>query len=85
MFLEIAFSAKADLISRLDGQAVYDSGFNITWLANVNCRAGYSFDDAGPNDTAHVTGRTGIMLFRLSDCQLGSVITHRFLPASLAW
>jgi hypothetical protein len=36
LFLEIAFSAKADLISRLDGQAVYDSGFNITWLANAN-------------------------------------------------
>ncbi len=50
------FSAKADLVSRLGGQAVYDTDLNITWLANANAGAGSSFDDAGPNDTS-IDGR----------------------------
>ncbi|MCX7113066.1 MAG: hypothetical protein NTX45_23705, partial [Proteobacteria bacterium] len=38
--LGLASTAEASLISRLGGQAVYDTDFNITWLANANAANG---------------------------------------------
>ena len=38
--LGCASTAEASLISRLGGQAVYDTDFNITWLANANAANG---------------------------------------------
>ena len=38
-------SANSALVSRLDGQAVYDTDLKITWLANANAGAGSAFDD----------------------------------------
>jgi len=38
-------SANSALVSRLDGQAVYDTDLNITWLADANAGAGSVFDD----------------------------------------
>ncbi len=40
-------SANAALISRLGGQAVYDTDRNITWLADANAGAGSIYDDGG--------------------------------------
>jgi len=38
-------SANAALVSRLGGQAFYDTELKITWLTNANAGAGSSFDD----------------------------------------
>jgi len=45
MFLGMAAPVFADLISRLNGQAVYDTDLDITWLADPNAAAGSIFDD----------------------------------------
>lgn len=47
--LVLAVSADAALLSRLGGLAVYDTGQNITWLANASAGAGSSFDDGSSN------------------------------------
>ncbi len=47
LILGIAVSANAALLSRLGGQAVYDTDLDITWLADANAGAGSVFDDPG--------------------------------------
>lgn len=47
--LGLAASADAALLSRLGGQAVYDTDLNITWLADANAGAGSAFDDGLSN------------------------------------
>jgi len=47
----VTLSANAALVSRLGGQAVYDTDRNITWLADGNAALGSAFDDGAlPND-----------------------------------
>lgn len=41
----------AALISRLGGQAVYDTDLDITWLADANAGAGSAFDDGSLSTT----------------------------------
>ena len=41
----VSHSANANLVTRLDGQAFYDTELDITWLANANAGAGSAFDD----------------------------------------
>jgi len=41
--LFVSLSANADLVSRLGGQAVYDTDLDITWLANGNLAATNTF------------------------------------------
>ena len=43
-------SVDAALVSRLGGQAVYDTDRNITWLANANAAAGSQYDDGLDNN-----------------------------------
>lgn len=45
--LGLAMSAQAALVSRLGGQAVYDTDFNITWLTDANLAASDSFGVSG--------------------------------------
>jgi hypothetical protein len=45
-----SFNANAMLLSRLGGQAYYDTDLNITWLADANAGAGSIYDD-GSNTT----------------------------------
>jgi len=47
--LGLAASADAALLSRLGGQAVYDTDLNITWLADANAAAGTAYDDGISN------------------------------------
>ncbi|MBW7930526.1 MAG: DUF1566 domain-containing protein [Gammaproteobacteria bacterium] len=47
LFLGVTLSAQAALISRLDGQAIYDTDRDITWLADANLAASNSFGIAG--------------------------------------
>ncbi len=42
-----ASTADAALISRLGGQAVYDTDFNITWLADANYAKTSGYDSDG--------------------------------------
>ena len=44
--LSYTSTASAALISRLGGQAVYDTDFNITWLANANANGPMNWDNA---------------------------------------
>lgn len=48
-FLGIVTTAQAALYSRLNGQAVYDTDLNVTWLANANFAATNSFGVGGTN------------------------------------
>ncbi|HYA38137.1 MAG TPA: DUF1566 domain-containing protein [Candidatus Methylomirabilis sp.] len=45
--LGLVANAEAALVSRLNGQAVYDTDFNITWLANANLAASNTFGVSG--------------------------------------
>ncbi len=45
--LGLVVNAEAALVSRLGGQAVYDSDLNITWLANANLAASNTFGVSG--------------------------------------
>ena len=47
-----AATANATLISRLGGLAVYDTDFNITWLANANAAVGSAYDTYFPGSGA---------------------------------
>ena len=42
----LASTAKAALVERLGGQAVYDTDLNITWLADANANHGMTWDQA---------------------------------------
>ncbi|MEE9421516.1 MAG: VPLPA-CTERM sorting domain-containing protein [Gammaproteobacteria bacterium] len=46
----VVSTANAALLTRLNGQAVYDTDLDITWLSNANAGAGSTFDD-GANAT----------------------------------
>lgn len=41
--LLLAGAAQAELISRLDGQAIYDTDLDITWIADANLAASNTF------------------------------------------
>jgi hypothetical protein len=51
-------SANAALISRLGGQAVYDTDFNITWIADANLAASNTFGVAGINASGGMSWST---------------------------
>lgn len=46
--LGMAGSADAALVSRLNGQAYYDTTTNLTWLADANAAVGSSYDTYSP-------------------------------------
>jgi hypothetical protein len=50
-----ATTAHAALVSRLDGQAVYDTDLNITWLANANLAETNTFGVSGINADGTMT------------------------------
>jgi len=49
VFTLVATSTSANLVSRLGGQAVYDTDLEITWLADANLAATNTFGVAGIN------------------------------------
>jgi len=49
LFIFVATSTNANLVSRLGGQAVYDTDFDITWIADANLAASNTFGTAGIN------------------------------------
>ncbi|MHB1141399.1 MAG: Lcl C-terminal domain-containing protein [Sulfuricaulis sp.] len=55
LILAISTSAYAALVSRLGGQAVYDTDRNITWLANANLAASNTFGVSGINASGSMT------------------------------
>ncbi|MFK5984804.1 MAG: hypothetical protein QM479_05205 [Pseudomonadota bacterium] len=54
--LLIPMIANAALVSRLNGQALYDTELNITWLANANLAATESFGVSGITSSGTITG-----------------------------
>jgi len=48
----------AALVSRLDGQAVYDTDLNVTWMANANLAATNTFGVSGINTNGSMTWDT---------------------------
>lgn len=52
----LATSANAALISRLGGQAVYDTDLNVTWLADANLAATNTFGLATNVDLGPISG-----------------------------
>jgi len=55
--LLITFSnaSNAALVSRLGGQAVYDTDLNITWLVDGNASTGSAFDDGSLSNDGRMT------------------------------
>lgn len=51
----VSLSADAALVSRLGGQAVYDTDLDITWLADANAGAGSAFDDGASSTDGRMT------------------------------
>ncbi len=47
MSLGLLSDARAVLLTRLGGLAVYDTDLDVTWLANANAAAGSAFDNGG--------------------------------------
>lgn len=68
-------SAEAALVSRLNGQAVYDTDLNITWLADANLAA---------NDTFGVSGivNGGTMTWDTAQSWIGAVNASNYLGYS---
>lgn len=56
--LLLASSAQAALVSRLGGQAVYDTDFDITWLADANLAASNTFGVSGITDGGQMSWTT---------------------------
>lgn len=52
----ITSASNAALVSRLGGQAVYDTDLNISWLANPNLAATESFGVSGISNSGSITG-----------------------------
>ncbi len=55
LLLSLPAVSNATLLSRLGGQAVYDTDRNITWLADVNAAAGSVFDDGASATDGRMT------------------------------
>ncbi len=71
--LSISTSANAALVSRLNGQAVYDTDLNITWLADANYAytSGYAFSTSGGmNWTQAKTWAAGLTVDGISGWRL---------------
>ena len=56
LFLSVASTSNAALVSRLNGQAVYDTDLNVTWLANPNLAATENFGVSGITTSGTLTG-----------------------------
>ncbi len=56
--LLLAGGAQATLLSRLGGQAVYDTDLDITWLADANLAASNTFGVSGITDTGQMSWTT---------------------------
>jgi len=57
-FTFVGATANAALVSRLGGQAVYDTDLNITWLADANLAASNTFGTAGIDSSGFMTWDT---------------------------
>jgi hypothetical protein len=56
--LAMSSFSNAALVSRLNGQAVYDTDFNITWLADANLAASNTFGVASINSDGSMNWNT---------------------------
>jgi len=56
---QFALSAKAGLFSRMGGKLVFDSGQNITWLADANLAESNTFGVAGINSNGSMSWSAG--------------------------
>ena len=54
----VSLSSNASLVSRLNGQAVYDTDLNITWLADANLALSNTFGLSGIDSTGGMFGDT---------------------------
>jgi hypothetical protein len=55
VFIVIALPSHAALVSRLAGQAIYDTDLDITWLANTN----FAADELSDTRVAEIISATG--------------------------
>lgn len=73
--LGLITSAEAALVSRLGGAAVYDTDFNITWLADANLAASNTFGVSG-------IAAGGIMSWGTAQSWIGAMSTANYLGYS---
>ena len=70
--LGLITNAEAALVSRLGGAAVYDTDFNITWLADANLAASNTFGVSG-------IAASGIMNWGTAQSWIGAMNTASYL------
>ena len=70
-------SANAALISRLGGQAVYDTDFNITWLADANLAASNAF--GVPSMSSYGISPYGFMNWGAAQNWIGAMNAAKYL------
>lgn len=73
--LGLITSAEAALVSRLNGAAVYDTDFNITWLTDANLAASNTFGVSGIN-------ASGTMNWGTAQNWIGAMNTASYLGYS---
>ena len=83
ILLGITATASAELQTRLDGQAVYDTDLNITWMSDANLaltnQFGLSLSTIVSDDTANTVGSTGAMTFTNANFWIGGLNTANYL------
>ncbi len=83
ILLGITSTANAELQTRLDGRAVYDTDLNITWMSDANLaltnQFGLSLSTIVSDDTANTVGSTGTMTFTNANFWIGGLNTANYL------
>ncbi len=83
ILLGITSTASAELQTRLDGRAVYDTDLNITWMSDANLaltnQFGLSLSTIVSDDTANTVGSTGAMTFTNANFWIGGMNTANYL------
>ena len=85
LLLTLSTTSNAVLLSRLEGQAVYDTDRDITWLANANLAATNTFGITQSLDVVPVAGQigsTGKMNWHTANDWIDAMNTANYLEVS---
>ena len=86
ILLGITATASAELQTRLDGRAIYDTDLNITWMSDANLaltnQFGLSLSTVARDLTANTVGSTGQMTWFNANSWIGGMNTANYLGFS---
>lgn len=85
LLLTVSTTSNAVLLSRLEGQAVYDTDLDITWLANANLAATNTFGITQSLDVDPIAGQigsTGKMNWHTANTWIDGMNTANYLETN---